>query len=517
MCNFKKLARSHNRLKWDMIDWVKIKKRISRVQHRIFKARLDGKMGTVHNLQVRLINSLDGKLLSVRNVTNINSINEHTNVLSPEQKVTFAYRLKVHEKTPFSQLSLKKQVLGKKLRNVHYNYLKDQVKQNLIRLALEPEYEAIFKADSYNCRPGRYAYDALQAVHWALRKEPCHVIIIDLSNCFIDLNENNFLKNVQNVSVIKRHIKNWVSQNVISDYLISREKSLYELEMTTNYKGKNNCKYKIAPLLINRVVHNLSVALKQYVTQINKLNFGGNKVFYPKVQIIQNLTQVLIICSNRPLVEKLFKKTPYLISLQGLDPSLVNREIKNSNEGFTFLGFQVITILKNKTYHVKIQISKQSKLELLSQTRSIIQHNKAASAYTLIKKLTALLIPWAEYFRYFDAPKQFSQIDYKLYSQIRAWVFRRKAQGKNRAFLKEKYFPIGREYIYQGKAHKDNWILVGEEKLPNGRIIENYLPHLRWIKRRDFIKLKYKYSPYNGDYLYWNKRLSFIDDTDKTF
>ena len=51
-------------------------------------------------------------------------------------------------------------------------------------------------------------------------------------------------------------------------------------------------------------------------------------------------------------------------------------------------------------------------------------------------------------------------MDYVIFQQLRAWVFRRKSKGlRSRTKLKEKYFPKGKEYLFRGTTHSNNWIL----------------------------------------------------------
>lgn len=41
----------------------------------------------------------------------------------------------------------------------------DRAVQALVKLALEPEWEARFEPNSYGFRPGRSAHDAIEAIH----------------------------------------------------------------------------------------------------------------------------------------------------------------------------------------------------------------------------------------------------------------------------------------------------------------------------------------------------------------
>jgi RNA-directed DNA polymerase len=56
----------------------------------------------------------------------------------------------------------------------------DRAHQCLIKLALEPEWEAHFEPNSYGFRPGRCAQDAKEAIFNAIRFQPKYVLDADL-------------------------------------------------------------------------------------------------------------------------------------------------------------------------------------------------------------------------------------------------------------------------------------------------------------------------------------------------
>jgi hypothetical protein len=90
-------------------------------------------------------------------------------------------------------------------------------------------------------------------------------------------------------------------------------------------------------------------------------------------------------------------------------------------------------------------------------------------------------------------------------------VFRRKAAGKNRTFLKEKYFPSKKIFTYENIRHKDSWVLSGEKISFNNFRIRNFLLKLYWIKKKKYIAVKNNNSIYSGNYLYWSTRLRNLE------
>jgi RNA-directed DNA polymerase len=59
----------------------------------------------------------------------------------------------------------------------------DRARQALAKIALEPEWEAVFEPNSYGFRPGRSCHDAIEQIHTALRKER-YILEADIKGCF---------------------------------------------------------------------------------------------------------------------------------------------------------------------------------------------------------------------------------------------------------------------------------------------------------------------------------------------
>jgi len=172
------------------------------------------------------------------------------------------------------------------------------------------------------------------------------------------------------------------------------------------------------------------------------------------------------------------------------------------------LGFQFISLYSDnkKSYKIKIHPSKASKRRLIDSIKEIIQKNLSASSYNLISLLSPKIIGWANYFCILECVQDFSKIDYIIYNQIRAWVFRRKSKGlRFRTKLVEKYFSPGKIFVFRGKEYSNNWVLKGQI-LIKGNMKENFLPQITWVKSKQHVKVKGNASPYDGNHLYWAMR-----------
>jgi RNA-directed DNA polymerase len=62
--------------------------------------------------------------------------------------------------------------------------LLDRAHQALVKLALEPQWEARFEPDSYGFRPGRACQDAVEAIFKQTAFTPKYVLDADIEGCF---------------------------------------------------------------------------------------------------------------------------------------------------------------------------------------------------------------------------------------------------------------------------------------------------------------------------------------------
>jgi RNA-directed DNA polymerase len=56
--------------------------------------------------------------------------------------------------------------------------------QALVKLALEPEWEARFEPNSYGFRPGRSCHDAIEAIFTVAAQKAKYVLDADIAKCF---------------------------------------------------------------------------------------------------------------------------------------------------------------------------------------------------------------------------------------------------------------------------------------------------------------------------------------------
>jgi RNA-directed DNA polymerase len=502
-----------SKLAWNNINWTLVQKRLSRQQRRIYKASMEGNKVKVHAIQKRTIASLDAKLVAIRRITTENKGRNTAGVdgvkdLSHKKKIELAYRLKIDGKSkPIRRAYISKP--GKSEgRPLDIPTIEDRAKQMLAKLALEPEWEAIFESNSYGFRPGRSCHDAIATLFLSLRGKSRYVLDADIKKCFDRIDHEKLLKKLSTFGPMECQIKAWLKADIMVGYL-KRPDEVFQSMEGTPQRGV------ISPLLANIALHGLGNHIKDwYANTWYPVTGRHSKVAKRDRKAVIGFSRYadnfVFTAPERGDIETLQTQVAiWLDNEAGLKLSKAKTRIVNSTEGFEFLGFHIISIKNQSTgeYKIKIHPSRASKSSIIQRIRKLIQENKSASSYSLIHLLASRIIGWANYFCFSECNKDFSKMDFTIFNQIRAWVFRRKSKGlRSRTKLKLKYFPEGKSYRFREKDFKNKWVLTGQTLNKGEKVKENFLPKMVWVGSSQHVKIKGNASPYDGNHLYWAQR-----------
>lgn len=508
---------------WDHVDWTLVDKRVSRIQRRIYKASKEGNRKKVHALQMRLITSLDGKYLAVRRVTTENKGRNTPGVdrqvyVSAKSKTELVQHLRLDGKAlPIRRVYIPKPGKTEK-RPLGIPIILDRAKQALVKMALEPEWEAIFESDSYGFRPGRGCHDAIMAIFASLRGRSRYVLDADISKCFDRIDHTKLLAKIQTIPNIEKQIHSWLKADIMIGYMDKFD--AVEASICGTPQGG-----VISPLLANIALHGMQEDLKTWYAEEwypnqpdadRRIAMRDRKT---QIALIRYADDFVIIGKSRELiVEAKQFISDWLDKTVGLVLSEEKTSIKNSTEGFDFLGFSIISVQVGTRYRLKYHPSRSSRQRLIANVRQTVQTNKSASAYNLIQLLAPKIIGWGNYFCISECQRDFSVLDSIIHGQIRAWVFRRRSRNlRSRTKLKLKYFPEGKSYVFQGRTYSNNWVLVGSITDPKtGSMKEKFLPKLSWIASKQHVKVQGQASPYDGNHSYWAIRMEKYSGYNRT-
>jgi RNA-directed DNA polymerase len=87
--------------------------------------------------------------------------------------------------------------------------------QVLVKLALEPEWEALFEPNSYGFRPDRSAHDAIEAIFNAVSLKAKFLLDADISKCFDQIDHRGLLTKLNTAPTFHRLIKGWLKAGVL--------------------------------------------------------------------------------------------------------------------------------------------------------------------------------------------------------------------------------------------------------------------------------------------------------------
>jgi RNA-directed DNA polymerase len=138
---------------WKDLPWCKIERDVFKLQKRIYQASRRGEVKAVHRLQRLLLKSWSAKCLAVRRVTQDNHGKKTAGIdgvksLSPAQRLALVRKLGDQQRPkPVRRVWIPKPGTSEK-RPLGILTMKDRAEQTLVKLALEPEWEAKFEPNS---------------------------------------------------------------------------------------------------------------------------------------------------------------------------------------------------------------------------------------------------------------------------------------------------------------------------------------------------------------------------------
>ncbi len=314
---------------WKDSPWRKLERVVFKLQKRIYRAAQRGDKRTVRRLQRLLVKSRAAKSLAVRQVTQDNQGKKTAGVdgvklLTPEQRLELAGQIDISNKAkPARRVWIPKPGRDEK-RPLGIPTMYDRSTQGLLKIALEPEWEAYFEGNSYGFRPGRGCHDAIEAIFISIRQKPKWVLDADIAKCFDKIDHKALMEKLNTTSPIRKQIRAWLKAGVID------KGSWYPTEEGTPQGGV------ISPLLANIALHGLEEAIMGLAkTQSEK----------KKLTVVRYADDFVVMHDNKEKIEE--TQTVIAKWLKGVGLELkpektkVSHTLNGENPGFDFLGFNV--------------------------------------------------------------------------------------------------------------------------------------------------------------------------------
>lgn len=496
--------------KWKDIPWQKLERNVFKLQKRIYQASRSGNVQLVHKLQKLLVNSWSAKAIAVRRVTQDNQGKKTAGVdgvksLSPVARLKLIKEIKLGTKVkPTRRVWIPKPGTEEK-RPLGIPTMYDRALQALVKLALEPEWEAKFEPNSYGFRPGRSCHDAIEAIFDNIRFKPKYVLDADIAKCFDRINHGKLLEKLNTFPTLRKQIRAWLKAGVMDG------KELFPTEEGTPQGGV------ISPLLANIALHGMEEKIKELSETFDMKRSDGNYQL-PKrdkrssIALIRYADDFVILHESEEAIQQCHRVIANWLEEMGLElkPSKTRlahtlNPYQGEEKGFKFLGFHISQYMAGKCrsgkdtkrnllgFKTQITPSKESVKRHYSKIAEIIEKYRGQSQALLIKKLNPIIIGWCNYFKPYQCSKAFSKISSLVFWKLWKWG-KHRHRNKGDKWLRQKYWHT---------VGGDKWVFSTRENDNPLHLIK----HTSISSNLGYIKVKSDATPFDGNLTYWSTRM----------
>ncbi len=314
--------------------------------------------------------------------------------------------------------------------------LKDRVVQEMLRLILEPIYEAHFHHHSYGFRPTRSTHHAVARIHTLIGRFRYHWVIEgDIHKCFDRIHHLTLLK------ILRRRIHD---ENIIHAIRQMLEAGVMEDEawhLTDEGTPQGGV---ISPLLANIYLNELDqfIAAKwEALTETERKRHSYHKTGLRCFIVRYADDFVVLTKGEREEAEKLKAEIAQFLKEQlHLELSDEKTLITAVDQGFDFLGFNI------RRYRQTLTLVKPSH-KALARFRETVKRRAAigfqANDAAGIAWLNRYLIGWGNYYSKVSSKRIFQALDHYVWHRVWRTTRRlRRRTGKHRrSFYQAHYIP----------------------------------------------------------------------------
>jgi len=481
---------------WNAVPWRKLERAVFKLQKRIYRATQKGDKRLVRRLQGLMTRSWSAKMIAVRQVTQQNRGKKTAGIdgiiaLKPSERQPLVRQLRVEKGkkvNPTRRVWIPKPGRKEK-RPLGIPTMYDRALQGVVKMALEPEWEAVYETNSYGFRRPRGCHDAIEAIFKSIRNKPKWVLDADIAKCFDKIDHKALLKKLNNSSPIRKVIRGWLKAGVM-------DRGLFQATEAGTPQGG-----VISPLLANIALHGMETTVMGVVPKtINEQS---------KLTVVRYADDFVVMHENREVIEQARKVVQEWLSEIGLElkaeKTHISHTLDGEKPGFDFLGFNVrqYKVGKHRSgkntngqplgFKTLIKPSQKAIERHKEKLQNVVKSHRALPQAALIAKLNPIIRGWCNYFRTVVSKEVFGEMDAQLWKWTWNWA-KRRHPNKSKTWIAKKYWT---------PTQTRQWNFIG--KLKNGEAVTLYQHSETEIIRHT--KVKGTSSPMDGNLTYWSLRL----------
>ena len=289
--------------------------------------------------------------------------------------------------------------------------IRDKIVQEVIRMALEPIYEAEFHANSYGFRPNRSTHHAVSRCQQMTQKGFTWVIEGDVKACFDEISHKAILG----------CLREKVMDNRFLELVRRLLKAGVEVEGIVHPTEKGVPQGGVAsPVLSNVVLNKLDWFLQEQGHYGLAQGYAWKKG-RPNVRFARYADDwcVFITRGSKRYAERLRDQIgKFLAQHCGVELSMEKTRITHVRDGFDFLGFHLQLGIGQRGNHVpKVRVPRKALTNAIRRLNEAMrwQPTQQSGAARLVRG-SAVAIGWANYYRIaHDFNRMANQLDYHAF------------------------------------------------------------------------------------------------------
>ena len=514
---------------WNQVKWSQVEVEVFKLQKRIFRASQSGDVAKVHKLQRLLLKSWNARLLAVRRISQDNQ-GKHTagvdgvKSLLPKERIELAENLRLGDKRkalppsfpPCNGRSFSEEMKGgskpgrTEKRGLGIPTMEDRARQALLKLALEPEWEAKFEPNSYGFRPARSAHDTKEAIFTAMKPKSKWVLDADIAKCFDRIDHNVLLRKLGTTPTIARQIKAWLKSGVLDkgDWMPTNEGTPQGGVISPSSPSLR---------LANIALHGLEEYMKEWAETWK----GRKQTNRWSISLIRYADDFVVLHKDKSVILEAKKRIEKWLNGLGLELKESKTRVchtlyrtEGEEAGFDFLGWNFRQYTVGKKHSGKAQngqllgfktIIKPSDKSIKTHYQkvvSVLDKMKGQSQMAVISKLNPIIKGWTEYHSTVCSKDTFGHLDFIIYNKLRRWT-KSRHPTKTHKWCSDKYWHRGKDERSTG----DKWVFSTPSDEPNSSVAGKCeLQKHAWTPIVRHTKVKGDKSPFDGDWKYWSSR-----------